>query len=61
MNFKTIIPFILVLGMNPAQAGTDRIGAPVVGYVEIQPGICQVDFSSDDNQIYTFTEDCSDV
>jgi hypothetical protein len=61
MNFKTIIPLVLVFSINPAQAHTDRIGSDIVGYVEVGPGICQVEFLSDDNQIYTFTEDCSDV
>ncbi len=61
MNFKTIIPLVLVFSINPVQAHTDTIGSDIVGYVETSPGICQVDFLSDDNQIYTFTEDCSDV
>ena len=61
MNFKTIIPLVLVFSINPVQAHTDTIESDIVGYVETSPGICQVDFLSDDNQIYTFTEDCSDV
>ncbi len=61
MNFKTIIPLLLVFSINPVQAHTDLIGSGIVGYVETSPSICQVDFLSDDNQIYTFTEDCSDV
>lgn len=59
MNFKTIIPILLVFGVNPVFAHPETTG--VVGYVEIQPGVCQVDFLDLDNQIYTFTEDCPDV
>jgi len=61
MNFKTVIPLVLVFSINPVQAHTDRIGSDIVGYVETSPGICQVEFLSDDNQIYTFSEDCSNV
>ena len=59
MNFKTIIPLILVLGMNPAQADTDRIGAPIVGYVETSPGICQVDYyNTITKDLYQLNESC---
>ena len=46
----------LVLTTLPAEASTSRI----VGYTEIGPDVCQVEFLSDDNEIYTFTDECSD-
>ena len=51
----------LVVLITPARSHTDTIGSDIVGYVETSPGICQVEFLSYDNQIYTFSEDCSNV
>ena len=46
----------LVLTTLPAEASQKNI----VGYVEVSPGICEVEFFGEDNYLYTFTEDCSD-
>ncbi len=43
----------LVLTTLPAKS------APVVvGYTEIGPDVCEIQFLGDDKQIYTFTEGC---
>ena len=30
-----------------------------VGYVEVSPGVCEANTLVEDNQIYTFQEDCN--
>ena len=32
----------------------------IAGYVQVSPNDCQVEYLSEDNQIYTFLEDCSE-
>ena len=32
--------------------------SPIVGYVQVTPNDCQVEYLSQDNEIYTFWEDC---
>ena len=44
----------LVLSTVPAKA------SPVVGYVQVTPDDCQVEYLAEDNQIYTFWEDCDE-
>ena len=31
----------------------------IVGYVEVSPGICEVNTMGEDNEIYTFQEECN--
>ena len=31
----------------------------IVGYVEVSPGICEVNTLGEDNEIYTFQEECN--
>lgn len=32
--------------------------SPIVGYVQVTPNDCQVEYLAQDNEIYTFWEDC---
>ena len=49
----TVVGGILALASS-ANAAT------VVGYVEVGPNDCQIEYLATDNEIYTFWEDCDE-
>ena len=36
----------------------EAVESPIVGYVQVSPNDCQVEYLAQDNEIYTFWEDC---
>ncbi len=52
---STLVGGILALALSTLPAKSAPV---VVGYTEIGPDVCQVDFIGDDNYVYSFTEDC---
>ena len=40
--------------LTPPQVSLNEI----VGYVEVSPGICEVNTMGEDNEIYTFQKEC---
>ena len=60
-NILSGIMCVTVVGGITALASATRAEAaesPIVGYVQVGPNDCQVEYLAEDNQIYTFWEDC---
>jgi len=50
----TIVGGIVSLVSTKAEASE----SPIVGYVQVSPNDCQVEYLAEDNEIYTFWVDC---
>ena len=58
-NILAGIMCVTVVGGITALASTAKAAeSPIVGYVQVTPDDCQVEYLAEDNQIYTFWEDC---
>jgi len=66
---KRLFKFISAIVIGSVAYGTVSALAPVtseqvdlnkiVGYVEVSPGVCEVNTLGEDNEIYTFQEECN--
>ena len=59
-NFLSTIVCVTVVGGIVALVSTkaEASESPIVGYVQVSPNDCQVEYLSQDNEIYTFWVDC---
>ena len=60
-NFLNTIVCVTVVGGIVTLVSTTKAEAsesPIVGYVQVSPNDCQVEYLSQDNEIYTFWVDC---
>ena len=53
----TVVGGIAAL-VSTSKAEAQTVTSPIVGYVQVSPNDCQVEYLAQDNQIYTFWEDC---
>ena len=59
--FSTIfVGALCVTVISCVKANSHEVHGEVVGYAEVSPGICEVNFIGEDNELYTFEEDCYD-
>ena len=60
-NILSGIVCVTIVGGIAALVSTSKAEAaesPIVGYVQVGPNDCQVEYLAEDNEIYTFWEDC---
>ena len=53
----TVVGGIAAL-VSTSKAEAQTVTSPIVGYVQVGPNDCQVEYLAEDNEIYTFWEDC---
>lgn len=53
----TIVGGVVAL-FSTSKAEAQTVVSPIVGYVQVTPNDCRVEYLAQDNEIYTFWEDC---